>query len=174
MWRGGGAGPLESSTGVCHSSASVLPPSKPAEQPPRWMPCPFGACGDGHSSVACPVIGPFLKTGPAALRAVFTECRTNWKALWGLPRLPRRRGLCILVGFTRPLMSVASLLLENHRFAWGDGVCFGSWPRLWKRYGRESEKGVAHETYSDVGPVGPESAVRHGVRQNGRRHDDLV
>ena len=33
---------------------------------------------------------------------------------------------CILVGFTRPLVSVASLLLENHRFAWGDGVCFES------------------------------------------------
>lgn len=38
---------LESSTGVCHSSASVLPlilwtPSKPAEQPPRWMPSRLG------------------------------------------------------------------------------------------------------------------------------------
>lgn len=115
MWRGGGAGPLESSTGVCHSSASVLPlilwtPSKPAEQPPRWMPSPFGACGDGHSSVACPVIGPFLKTGPAALRAVFTECRTNGRPfgayrdcraeeafayLWGLPgRSCRWRRCC--------------------------------------------------------------------------------
>lgn len=115
MWRGGGAGPLESSTGVCHSSASVLPlilwtPSKLAEQPPRWMPCPFGACGDGHSSVACPVIGPFLKTGPAALRAVFTECRTNGRPfgayrdcraeeafayLWGLPgRSCRWRRCC--------------------------------------------------------------------------------
>lgn len=60
----------------------------------------LGLAETGHSSVACPVIGPFLKTGPAALRAVFTECRTNGRPfgayrdcraeeafayLWGLP-----------------------------------------------------------------------------------------
>ena len=73
---------------------------KPAEQPPRWMPCPFGACGDGHSSVACPVIGPFLKTGPAALRAVFTECRTNGRPFGAYRDCRAEEAFAYLWGFT--------------------------------------------------------------------------
>lgn len=163
MWRGGGAGPLESSTGVCHSSASVLPlilwtPSKPAEQPPRWMPCPFGACGDGHSSVACPVIGPFLKTGPAALRAVFTECRTN-AYLWGLPgRSCRWRRCCWKI-----IDSLGATV-----FALRADRAFGSGTE------ENRKKELLMKRILMLGLLALSLLCGTGVRQNGRRHDDLV
>lgn len=86
----------------------------------------LGACGDGPFVRSVPGYRSVLEDGSGSVEGCFYGMPDKWKALWGLPRLPRRRGLCILVGFTRPLMSVASLLLENHRFAWGDGVCFES------------------------------------------------
>lgn len=73
------------------------------------MPCPFGAYGDGHSSVVCPIIDPFLKTDPVKLRVIFTECRTSGRPfgayrgcrvgealayLWGLPGHPCRWRRC--------------------------------------------------------------------------------
>lgn len=178
MWRGGGAGPLESSTAFAIVPPAFCPsysgPQANRRDTGKLDVVPVWGLRRRPFARSVPVAGLFLKTGPAGLGLFFSECRTKGRPFWGVPRQPRKRGLCIVTGFTRPPVSVASLLLENHRFAWGDGVCFESWPRLWKRYGRESEKGVAHETYSDVGPVGPEPAVRHGVRQNGRRHDDLV
>ena len=81
-----------------------------------------------------------LEDGSGSVEGCFYGMPDKWKALWGLlATAAQKRPLHTWWGLPRPLVSVASLLLKNHRSGLGTVFALRA-DRAWKRYGRESEK----------------------------------